>query len=60
MSSSLHSPAVLKPDDDVGGFDGWQAVSNGDRGAAEASLKETTTAPLPAQHTEMLAVSCVI
>lgn len=50
VSSSLNSPAVLKPNDDVGSFDGWQAVSDGDRGAAEASLKETTTASLPAQH----------
>lgn len=57
MSSSLDSPAVLKPNNDVGSFDGWQAVSDGDRGAAEASLKETT-ASLPAQHTEMLGTSC--
>lgn len=58
VSSSLDSPAMLKPNNDVGSFDGWQAVSDGDCGAAEASLKETTTASLPAQHTEMLGTSC--
>lgn len=60
MGSSLHSPAVLKPNNDIGGFDGRQAVSDGDGGAAEASLGETATAPLPALHPQTLPVSSAI
>jgi len=45
MSSSLHSPSMLKPNDDISSFDGRQAVSYWDCCAAKVSLTGNKSSP---------------
>lgn len=45
MSSPLHSPSVLEPNDDISSFDSRQAVSYRDCCAAKVSLTGNKTSP---------------